>query len=232
MQTVRFSLGENTAHNLFHSKIGGNPYLPIGRDYPMHDEKQRPLMLLCQINFAEMPQLENFPAKGILQFFIDGLDDECFGIDFDNMWKQDGFRIIYYPELLPDNQLQTDFSTYKIEKPYSEYGFNLLGEYSIAFEEVIDEGNMWADYDEKNNGNKIGGIPYFAQGDPFVDYSIENIIEGDADLSGAEKFIMLLQIGLNDDKLWGRYSTANFFIKPKNLKNLDFSEVAFAWAGG
>lgn len=232
MATVKFDLGENTQTTLFQSKIGGKPYMPIGVEYPMHTKKQRPLVLLAQINFAEMPPLEDFPTKGILQFFIDGLDGELFGIDAENEWKQDGFRVIYYPNILPESQLQTDFSLYKVDIPYSKYGFNLLGEYPILYKEIETEDDCNDYYDERNIFNKIGGVPCFVQGDPF-DYLY---IDDDGELCetgvSAWDFKMLLQIGGNEqDILWGGYNSANFFIKPENLKNLDFSEVAFCWAG-
>lgn len=223
MATVRFDLGKSTKTTLFQSKIGGKPYMPIGVEYPMHTKKQRPLVLLAQINFAEMPPLENFPTKGILQFFIDGLDSELFGIDTEDEWKQDGFRVIYYPDILPENQLQTDFSAYQVEIPYSEFGFK-LNECPIIFQEITQDDIMHC--------NKIGGIPSLPQGDPF-DYGYYDDY-GDKIYTGVsvDDFVMLLQIADNErDVLWGKYPSANFFIKPKDLKNLDFSEVAFCWAG-
>lgn len=233
MATVRFNLGENTPTTLFQSKIGGKPYMPIGVEYPMHTKKGRPLLLLAQINFAEMPPLENFPTKGILQFFIDGLDGDFFGIDFDDVWKQDGFRVIYYPEILPESQLQTDFSAYKVDVPYSEYGFNLLGEYPIIYKEIETEDDCNDYYNERNIFNKIGGVPCFVQGDPFANPYIDDDGNFCKSNVSAWSFEMLLQIGGNEQGiLWGGYNSANFFIKPKNLKNLDFSEVAFCWAGG
>lgn len=232
MATIRFHLGENTQTTLFQSKIGGNPYMPIGANYPIHQIKQRPLTLLAQINFAEMPPLENYPTKGILQFFIDILDDHLFGINEKNAWKQDGFRVIYHADILPEHQLQTDFSAYQVDKPYSEYGFNLLGEYPIIFQEIDSEDGCNSFYNENNIFNKIGGVPCFVQGDPFNYLYIDD--DGNLRETGksAWQYEMLLQIGGNDEGiLWGGYNSANFFIERQNLRNLDFSKVAFCWAG-
>lgn len=41
----------------------------------------KPLMLLAQINFEEMPSLEDFHDKGILQIYIEPEDDRFFGCD-------------------------------------------------------------------------------------------------------------------------------------------------------
>ena len=95
---------------LSQSKIGGLPYLPLDAEYPRNPYHQ-PLTLLAQINFAEMPPLPDFPTSGILQWFIDlhGFFN-CWGLDSKNPLNQDGFRVLYYPEILPDDVLVRDFS--------------------------------------------------------------------------------------------------------------------------
>lgn len=60
------------------SKCGGCPYLERAEDYP-RDKDGKPMMFLAQINFDEMPSLEDFPEHGLLQFYIG--DDDCFGLD-------------------------------------------------------------------------------------------------------------------------------------------------------
>ncbi|GGA00098.1 DUF1963 domain-containing protein [Okeania sp. KiyG1] len=47
------------------SKFGGLPYLPRTIDYPTNKNGEY-LKLLAQLNFSEMPRLENFPAQEIL----------------------------------------------------------------------------------------------------------------------------------------------------------------------
>ena len=105
---VRFTLGETAATTPYQSKIGGTPYLPKNAGYPHHTKKTHPLTLAAQINFAEVPHLPGFPEHGILQVFIDGLSYNM-GWDFENQSAQAGWRIVYYPELLPESELQTDF---------------------------------------------------------------------------------------------------------------------------
>ena len=50
------------------SHLGGIPYLPHNETYPTGNDGQS-LWLCAQINFAQMPPMEGFPSKGILQFF-------------------------------------------------------------------------------------------------------------------------------------------------------------------
>lgn len=58
------------------------------------DGKGIPLVFLAQVDCTQLSGLPDFPHTGLLQFFT-GRDD-VFGMDFDQMTNQDGFRVIYY----------------------------------------------------------------------------------------------------------------------------------------
>ncbi len=95
---------------LWDSKLGGYPYLPQNFDFPK-DSKGKNIVLLAQINFEEVPELEYYPKKGILQFYISGSTDFLYGANFDNPTLQKNFRVIYFAEIEKDEtKLQTDFS--------------------------------------------------------------------------------------------------------------------------
>lgn len=85
------------------SCIGGRPYFPQGVAYP-HDAAGRPLQLLAQIHFAEMPPLPDYPRSGLLQFFI-GCSD-LWGMNLDDLSQQDNFRVIYHPHIQTDLEKQ------------------------------------------------------------------------------------------------------------------------------
>ncbi|MEM7617715.1 MAG: YwqG family protein, partial [Pseudomonadota bacterium] len=91
---------------LWQSKFQGLPYLTEKDDYPKNS-KGKYLYLIAQINFEEVPKLEPYPEKGILQFWI--ATDDLYGLDFDHQTKQDSFKIIYYPDIQKEN-LVKDFS--------------------------------------------------------------------------------------------------------------------------
>ncbi len=57
-------------------KIGGQPYLPIGEEYPK-DQEGNPMALLLQVNLGNL-ELANYP-KGILEVFITTNMDAIFG---------------------------------------------------------------------------------------------------------------------------------------------------------
>ncbi len=54
---------------VWQSKLGGQPYWPKDMEYP-RNAKGRPLHLLAQINFAEMPPLPDFPEEGFCSFIL------------------------------------------------------------------------------------------------------------------------------------------------------------------
>ena len=129
------------------SKFGGVPYLPIGVQYPRSSNGQ-PLCLLAQINFDEIPRLESFPDHGILQFYI--ADDDLCGLQFENLTKQENFRIFYFPEIIKEN-IATDFDFLPSFKfvPVSELcslAFELdqqpISAYDYRFEDKIFNGDI------------------------------------------------------------------------------------------
>ncbi|WP_338753136.1 YwqG family protein [Bacillus sp. FJAT-52991] len=232
--------GSCTPTTLFESKFAGHPYLPKHIEHPK-DEHGVPLRLLAQINFAEVPSIEHFPEKGILQFYIAGNDD-LFGMDFDNPTDQTNFRILYHSDITMDeSELVTDFSYMEEddeeyfpvgkegklsftldEEPISDedYRFEQL---SIDLEQKTNDGTeLWDVYAEcfAGTGAKIGGYPFFTQEDPR---------------SYEEKYqqhnILLLQIDTDDDLdiMWGDSGVGNFFIKKEDLEKLDFSNVMYNW---
>ena len=230
-----FSPAENLP--LWQSKVGGKPYLPKGENYPMSKDG-KPLTLLVQINFEEMPPLEDYPTKGILQFFVDSQDD-LIGADFDNPTEQNEFRVLYHANVVKDNEvLQQEFPKIDENEFYMPYNYGEefaisfkrkeqfvpTGDYS--FEEIIPDlydlddevGEAICDDDELcSSGHRIGGYPYFTQSDPREFDTIP------------KDYKLLLQLDSDDYLMWGDCGVGNFFIYPEDLKVLDFSKVAYTW---
>lgn len=226
------------------SKFGGTPHFPQTMAYPKAQEGS-PLLLLAQINFAELPIFENFPSEGILQFYIDAYDD-LYGLNMDNypynIGYQEKFRVIFHPNI--DEKLQkTDLPTFDWKKVYSP----LTDEYALSFEvkeECVPSTDwqfekyfgksvyefwtnpkhqpLWEQYvDEVTSvGHKMGGYAFFTQSDVrstdrYDDYSL------------------LLQIDSeNNDTTnicWGDVGVGNFFIRSEDLQKRDFSQVLYTW---
>ena len=94
------------------SKFGGRPYLPAGESAPTN-EKGEPLGMIAQINCADLPENDIYPATGMLQFWIDPNDEECmWGYDYENPLSQKNHRVVYYETLdepNPDVQFPVPF---------------------------------------------------------------------------------------------------------------------------
>lgn len=236
----------NDNTTLWQSKFGGFPYYPIASDYPRSPQGNY-LYLLAQINFAEVPPLAPFPDRGILQFYI--IDDDFYGCNFDEPTKQEGFRVIYFPEIEPErDRLIQDFSFLpppeNFPLPYNR-AFSLKfsrktssvtiideesgeifsgafieeGEENEEFEEALD-----ADLEQMSSSlHRLGGYPNFTQTDPR-----------DSLPPGEEPYSLLLQIDSECEKdiFWGDVGIANFFVRESSLKQLDFSNVLYNWDCG
>ncbi|NEQ35016.1 MAG: DUF1963 domain-containing protein [Okeania sp. SIO3I5] len=227
------------------SKFGGLPYLPRTIDYPTNQEGEY-LKFLAQLNFSEMPRLDNFPAQGILQFYIDSNDD-MYGLDCDDQTNQDGFKIIYFDRIIENvNNLVTYFDF--LEEDQDIYT-PIQGEFNLSYTHYYAPININdAAFDRhfpnfKDDGlldvydtwycqyfwideivHQVGGYPNFVQDDPRC-FNPEY-----------EDYILLLQIdsdygrhGEANDICWGDVGIGNFFIKPSKLKALDFSKVLYNW---
>ncbi len=218
---------------LWQSKFAGLPYFPKTATYPI-DSKGQAMFLLAQINFAELPKLENFPESGILQFYISSNDD-VYGMCFEDQTKQDNFRVIYFPNIIEDeNQLITDFSfvtkyDYLPLEDACALSFQLksaplsTGDYQFNTDILNDndEFDIEEEYDKlfPAEGHKIGGYPYFTQSDPR-EYQ-----------EGYAACILLFQMDTDDKNgiMWGDCGVANFFIFTQDLKKKDFSKVLYNW---
>lgn len=82
--------------SLIDSHLGGIPYIPREGSIPTN-ENGNPLWLCAQINFSQMPPMEFFPQKGILQLFLsDWHFDGGFGLYTNDGTDQKNWRVIYY----------------------------------------------------------------------------------------------------------------------------------------
>lgn len=219
----------DTKPSIFESKTGGLGYIPHDKDFPT-DSNGNQLRLLAQIECDKI-QLDGFMKTGLLQFWIAN-DDDC-GMEWDNQTNQDGFRIIYYPEIdksVTKEEIENKF----IKNPYDddEYSeFPVFRECGMSFEKSENKyidchkneyGTEYEEYDESYTGHKIGGYPFFTQGDPrdekMLEYYDFLLFQLDTDCIGDEDVVM-----------WGDSGVGNFFINSEKLKKCDFSDVLYNW---
>lgn len=206
------------------SKLGGCPYLERLEDYPI-GRNGRPMMFLAQINLDEMPQLEDFPTTGIMQFFIEdidpyGLDEACVVKFIENYIKDEDC-------LIKENPYRENYQEYEPFNHNGKIAFKQrrmpVTSSSEKFEELMINGiadeEREALYDVcYASGSRVGGYPYFVQGAPVY---YEN---GTCD-------VLLLQLDVDDTCgiMFGDSGNCTFLISKEDLRKRDFSKVEYDW---
>lgn len=246
------------------SKVGGVPYRPRDSAWPQSREASpRPLVFLAQINLADAnaggKALPEFPAQGILQFFI--LNGGLYGANLDQPLAGE-YRVIYWPDVVQDRaQIETTVPRPQADEAerermfrqglgvlpnnraliYGQLPFDPAHETALIFlpdrepvssadngaDEVLgttwqtkqDDPSFHALYDFSPGGHKLGGYPNFIQDDRRAP---------------SDNLILLMQLDSDDalGLMWGDMGTANFFIRPADLKARDFSRVVYNWDCG
>jgi len=222
-------ISDSEVLNLEQSKFLGKPFLPNDLPYPK-DKNGKPMILLAQINFAEIPFLENYPTEGLLQLFVSATD----------WYSMDDYSILYHPNT--NFQPRKDFSfltsdLYSEAPIYTEHALTFIKttEYGATEDFRFDmrfNGLSYYEYRETLSkeqqkkmddifyiiGHKIGGYAYFTQSDPRS-YSTEHKWND----------LLILQIDSDDKIMFGDSGVAHVFLNEQDLKNRDFSKAYFYW---
>lgn len=227
------------AEAIWSSKFGGKPYWPKDIKYPVSKDGSQ-LILLAQLNFDELPKLNEYPENGILQFFIE--DDDVYGMDFDKSIEEiilspSGYRVIYHPVIEKnESHLETEIpeankaSCLPISREYriegvleseipspTDYRYEKYATDPYEYEEDLSE-YIYENF--SSEGSKVGGYANFTQEDPRVSESNANwvlLFQMDSEFFG------------DDEIMWGDMGVGNFFIDKDALKNKDFSKVWYNW---
>lgn len=231
------------------SKLLGDPYWPRSIPYPMAYKGLASgygLVLLLQLNFAEMPRLPFFPDQGILQIFLDATEYDI-GSEFANT-KDDPeiVQAVYHEIVIQDrNHIMNDFSgvideysTRELEE-YLYYPCQLSfyrGNWPVHYnhpihEEIIEDITKYFDFSKSsisryNIENSCRSIAPFGitriSGYPDIYQSIHEDFPLD-------RFTLLFQIASNEDSgvnINGGY--IYIFIETEKLEKKDFSKIYIA----
>ncbi|MEN0051285.1 MAG: DUF1963 domain-containing protein [Bacteroidota bacterium] len=211
------------------SKFLGIPFYPEYKDYPK-DKNGKPMIMIAQLNFEQIPHLQYFPKSGILQLFISSTH-----------WYEEDSKVIYQSEDDIAKPTISDF-TFLSNNDYEEIPIFKL--HQLSFEKSVDRGgsedsqfdylfgqedywefteNLSKEQESEFNkyfdatGHKIGGYAEFTQSDPR-DYD-----------SAKRDDIQLLQIDVDKHIMFGDSGLGHIFISKENLIEKDFSKAYFYW---
>ncbi len=166
--------------SILDNKIGGNPYLPVGEEYPK-DKKGDWMPLLIQLNLKEI-HLEGWPETGILEIFVDKkLSYPC---DYTIRYFEEGLEYqTVFPEIdvsrfVVSQPIKIEVSPSICHMPISEYRFEKIA-FPLISEIYENEVTNWQqletvmgqDFDQfidslQNPAGTIGGYADFTQEDP------------------------------------------------------------------
>lgn len=239
----------DTKPGLFDSKVGGIGYVPRDGQIPQ-DSEGKELRLLAQIDCAQIT-LTDFPHEGLLQFWI--LNDDVYGLNFEDNTRQDTFRILYYKDV--DRTITEDEVRAKMHSDTSDddcyfpvfdcYGLTFSSEtdllstsdchfdsriaelvqkyYPDEAEDLLDDPT---DFAEDADGENWGGGHKVGGYPGFTQWDPRSVDDSHEVLL----FQLDSEFGDGGDKImWGDSGICNFFISRENLRRCDFSDVIYNW---
>lgn len=221
------------------TRIGGPVWLRDGEAWPT-DADGAPMEFVAQVDFAELPPLPDFPAMGVLQFFVGSLDR--FDVDLQEP-AGSGSRLLWRPDALEGGRLHpppedvdgaSPFENRGVRKaglslaghaaehmlPSSDWRIDerLKGQLRRPGIDQIDD-LLYPEYDgaPAPRRHHVGGHPVFTQHDfrelgRFDDYDRT-----------------LLRLTSDRNLLWGDCGEAVFLVRRRDLLARDFSSVIFYW---
>lgn len=219
---IRATAAQENLPALWQSKIGGEPYLPQGYEYPRDRFTGEIMPLLIQINCADVPKLPgfDFPNQGILQIYLGYCAAQ-------SELSPERCRVLYFPEFSEnEDDLITDFNFIDYSDTLQEYMDAPIYALEFAAERILFQTSLFGEdfevpedltdlyeefkdeYDIPEIGDKLGSL--LGSYDVDTEYVI-------ADVQG-RVFLELRETLPN-----GEYFL--FFINDEDLKCRDFSNV-------
>lgn len=234
------------------SKFGGSFYLPAQTQAPVYPEYGE-MEFLAQLNFSQLPHIDGFPEKGLLQFFL-CTDAEVMEelLDQEGALSSDGyFQVVYYPQTNDGQCFHKDKlpkNRWAMEKLTGAMAFGQTEE--IATLSIGEEGFL-ADFGYEGafgslSPKLIEDAGYDLSDCPDTDaFCLDfgnwgckigghpSIRQGDMRLlddAYTEYSILLFQYDLTPQSLGElEADTFSFFIKPEDLKACRFDDILLCW---
>lgn len=111
----RLVLNEERQPGITDSKIGGRPYWPAGKDFPV-DPQGNKMLLVMQVNCEQAGLQSPLPCCGMLQWFISVDPERMYGCKGNYNDDGTGCRIIYH-QVIEDHATPADAPTHASVDP-------------------------------------------------------------------------------------------------------------------
>lgn len=254
----RIVLNEERLPGITDSKIGGAPYWPADKPYPV-DDKGKPMLMIMQVNCAEAHLQSPLPEQGMLQWYISLNPEFMYGCrgNFDD--EGNGFKVVYHETVNGDSSpvgVPTHSSVDEMLTPVKrEVAIDVVteqttmsvsdGRFNRIFFDIVHEitgaehqGKMWYEYldnedclyFEKNLG--MQRPRHQMLGYPVFD---QEDARRDIQLHDVLLFQLASQHSAIDRKelvMWGDMGNGFIFVNHDNLLARDFTHAYYCWDCG
>lgn len=228
------------------SKFGGTPDLPKNIEW-FKENNGKSLSFIAQLNLNEIENLKSYkslPRKGILYFFYSS-EQEAWGFDYND---KDKFKVFFTNQLnnLESKPIPLDLNDYYV---YKSCELTFSNSYSLPnwendfVSEKLNnkEKDIYSLLTYSETNHKLFGYSNNVQGEMELEcqlvtnglYCGDSSGYNDPRVKELEKekndWKLLLQID-SDEKtgmMWGDSGRLYFWIKQKDLENLDFEKAWF-----
>ena len=253
----RLVLNEERAPAITGSKMGGKPYWPADKDFPV-DEHGKKMLMLMQVNCEEAGLKAPLPDHGILQWFISVNPDRMYGC-MGNYNDGDGFAIVYH-ETIEECATPADAPTHEtvdgmftpvkrevaIDVVVEETNMGVNdGNFNRHFFDIVKEitgtdheGKMWYEYLDNDD------CLYFEQNlgmkrprHQMLGYPVYSQEEARREIERHDTLLFQLDsqfstIDRSELVMWGDMGSGFIFINRDDLAALDFSRTYYCWDCG
>ena len=253
----RLVLNEERQPTIKGSKIGGQPYWPDEKAYPVDDEGKK-MLFIMQVNCAEAGLKAPLPEQGMLQWFISVNPERMYGCR-GNYDESGGFVIVYHDEVTSDSTLPdvpTHATVDEMLTPVKrEVALDVIaeqtsmgvndGHFNRLFFDIVKEitgvehtDKMWYEYMDNNDclyfEKHLGMQRPHHQ---MLGYPVYSQEDARRDIETHDTLLFQLDSQFSDiDRkelvMWGDMGSGFIFVNHDDLATLDFSHAYYCWDCG
>ena len=254
----RLVLNEERQPSVTGSKIGGVPYWPADKEFPM-DEKGNKMLMVMQINCAEAGLSSPLPQQGMLQWFISLEPELMYGCEGNYADEGKGFKIVYH-ERIDEGASPLDVPTHdsveeRLTPVKREVAIDVMasetimgvnnGLFNLMFFDIVKEitgvehtNMMWYEYLDNDDClyfEKNLGMP--RPHHQMLGYPVFSQEDARQDIAHDDMLLFQLdsQFSSVDRKemvMWGDMGSGFVFINHEDLALRDFSRTYYCWDCG
>lgn len=254
----RLTLDEQRQPQITDSKIGGTPYWPADKEFPVDANGQKMLMVM-QVNCAEARFKAPLPEQGMLQWFISLNPERMYGCQ--GNYDDDGsaITVVYHDEVVV-GPMMTDVPTHDtvddmLTPVKREVAITILpedtamgvsdGHFNALFFDIVKgitgvdyTGKMWYEYLDNEDclyyEQNLGMKRPCHQMLGYPAYT-QDEVRRDLDSHDTLLFQLDSQYSAIDKKqlvMWGDMGSGYVFINSRNLAARDFTTLFYCWDCG